>query len=211
MSGFYPGTPTQSVASRFGGVTDYAEFDTDGTLRFYGGATAFDDLRVEGATARVGAVAPTDGTGFRGDAAHQMRTFIHTQADEIQFYVQFMHGLKIGAKCYPHVHFMPVTTGTGVVKFVLEYYWANYSSQFPASPGTLALTYTIPSNEQWYHKIADSASGLILTGVNLSGIMKCRLYRDNTVGSNLAAAVAFLYFDIHVEIDAMGSSQEYVK
>lgn len=194
----------------FGNSVNYARFEADGTLRMAGTATVFDDLRVEGATARAGLVAPTDGVGFRGDANHQMRTFLHTQADEIQFYVQFMHGLKVGSTCYPHVHFMPVTTGTGVVKFILEYYWANVNGQFPASPGTYPMTKTIAADRQWYHQIADGA-GLALTAVDMSAIMKCRLYRDNTVGSNLAAAVALLYFDIHVELDTLGSSEEYTK
>lgn len=198
------------ATANIGGNSNYAGFAADGSLTFVGDATVFDDLRVEGATARVGAVAPTDGTGFRGDANHQMRTFVHTQADEVQFYVQFMHGLKVGSTCYPHVHFMPVTTGTGVVKFVLEYYWANVNGQFPGTPGTYPMTYAIGANKQWYHLIADGA-GLTLANVGLSAIMKCRLYRDNTVGSNLAAAVAFLYFDIHVELNSLGSSQEYIK
>lgn len=42
-------------------------------------------------------------------------------------------------------------------------------------------------------------------------VIKGRLYRDNTVGSNYAAAVTLLYFDIHVEINAFGSDEEYVK
>ena len=41
--------------------------------------------------------------------------------------------------------------------------------------------------------------------------LKCRLYRDNTVTNNIASAVTFLYFDIHVEIDSLGSSEEYIK
>lgn len=182
-----------------------------GSFQLLDSATVFDDLRVEGAIARVGSVAPTDGTGFRGDSNHQMRTFVHTQADEIQFYVQLPHGSKTGAVIYPHIHYMPTTTGTGNVKFILEYYWANINSQFPASPGTVELTDTIASNKQWYHLIADNAAGATLTDIGISAVLKCRLYRDNTVTGNIAAALAFLYFDIHVELDTMGSRQEYVK
>ncbi len=193
------------------GAGNYATFEADGTLRLAGNATVFDDLRVEGATARAGVVAPTDGTGFRGDGNHQMRTFLHTQADEIQFYVQFMHGLKTGSVIYPHFHYMPVTADTGVVKFVLGYYWANVGAQFGTPEATHALTDTIGANSQWTHLIADNAAGLTLTDVGISAIMKCRLYRDNTVGGNLAAAVAGLYFDIHVELDTLGSREEYTK
>jgi hypothetical protein len=190
---------------------NYATFGMDGTLQLAGSATAFDDLRVEGATARTGAVAPNDTNGFRGDNNHQVRYLIDSQADEVQFYVQFMHGLKIGAACYPHVHFSPSTTGTGTAQFILEYYWANVGAQFPASPGTYTMTKTWATNQQWYHLIATGAAPLTLTDVNISAIIKCRLYRDNTVGGNYAASLALLYFDIHVEIDAFGSAEEYAK
>ena len=39
------------------GAGNYATFEADGTLRLAGNATVFDDLRVEGATARAGVVA----------------------------------------------------------------------------------------------------------------------------------------------------------
>ena len=190
---------------------NYARFGNDGTLQLAGSATTFDDLRVEGATARAGLVAPNDTTGFRGDANHQVRYLRESQADEVQFYVQFMHAMKVGAACYPHVHFTPSSTATGAAKFILEYYWANAGGQFPASPGTYAMTKTWGTDQQWYHLVAVGASPLTLTDVNISAIMKCRLYRDNTVDGNYAASLALLYFDIHVEIDTLGSSEEYAK
>ena len=108
---------------------------------------------------------------------------------------------------------MPQTSSAGAqaVKFILEYYWANPDGQFPASPGTYPMTYTWSGDKQWYHCIADGSGGIALTDGSLSAILKCRLYRDNTVTNNLAAAVTFLYFDIHYEVDAFGSSQEYIK
>lgn len=194
---------------------NYARFADDGTLTLAGNATAFEDLRVEGMSTRVGTVAPTDTTGFRGDANHQVRNFINTQADEVQFMVQMPHAWKGGtaSTLEAHVHFMPIASSAGeqAVKFILEYYWANVNGQFPASPGTYPMTYTWTGDKQWYHCIADGSGGIALTDGALSAIPKCRLYRDNTVTNNLAAAVTFLYFDIHYEVDQFGSSSEYIK
>jgi hypothetical protein len=195
----------------FGGGSDKASFAADGTLSLSGAATAWDDLLQTVTGTRTGVVAPTTGTGFRGDSNFYHVTFLHTQADEVQFEIQMPHRGRAGSDCFPHVHFSPVTTGTGTVKFVLELYAANVAAQFPASPVQHVMTKTWATNQQWYHLIAANATGLAIPTWTLSQVWKCRLYRDNTVGGNYAAAVTLLYFDVHVEIDAFGSAQEYVK
>lgn len=195
---------------RFGSDTNYAQF-VNGVLRFSGTATVYDDLLRDATSARQGVVAPTVGTGFRGDANHIYTTFVHTQADEVQFELQLPHRGKAGSVLYPHVHFMPTTTGTGTVRFVLEYYAANVNAQFASSPATYEMTKTWATNQQWYHLLAPGAVGMTLAGWDLSNVWHCRLYRDNTVGGNYAAAVGFLYFDVHVEIDSLGSDEEFIK
>jgi hypothetical protein len=201
---------------RFGNVTggNYLEIDTTtGNLRLLGDATTFDDLRIDGLSTRAGVVAPTDETGFRGNNAFQVRNFVHNQADEVQFDIQLPHSWKEGGLLYPHVHFAPWISSTGAkaAQFILEYYFANVGEQFPASPSTYTMTKTWAVDQQWYHLIAGNATALTSTGKTLSSILKCRLYRDNTVSNNLAGKVAFLYFDIHYEVDGFGSDGEYEK
>lgn len=202
-----------AAKTQFGDVTggDYAEFAADGTLRMYGAATSYDDLLRDAVSTRVGTVSPTTGTGWRGDANFIHTTFVHTQADEVQFSVQLPHRGKADSILYPHVHFSPTTTGTGTVQFIMEYYPANVNGQFPATPETVTMTKTWAVNQQWYHLIAPTASGMDIGSWSLSNVWMCRLYRDNTVTGNYAAAVTFLYFDVHVEIDAFGSAAEYSK
>lgn len=192
---------------------DYLAIGADGTLTLQGEATVFDDLLRDATSTRTGVVAPTTGTGFRGDNNFYHTTMVHTQADEVQFEVQLPHRGKAGSLLYPHVHFMPtvVSAGAQAVRFVLEFYTANVNAQFPASPASIQLTKTWTGSQQFYHLIAGNDAGLAVAGWTLSNILKCRLYRDNTVANNLASPVAFLYFDIHVELDSLGSSEEYVK
>jgi hypothetical protein len=192
---------------------DYAEFEADGSFRLYGDATAFEDLRIDGLQTRTGVVAPTDETGFRGDVNFYARNFVHSQADEVQFSVQMPHGWNEGSPIFPHVHFAPWISNTGdkAAQFILEYYWANVDGTFPASPSNYTMTKTWNGDKQWAHMIALNASGLSTSGKTLSSILKCRLYRDNTVTDNLQGKVTFLYFDIHYEADSLGSRQEYIK
>lgn len=205
-------TAASQTTPKFGDSSNYLYIAADGSPRLYGTATQFDDLRVEALSVKIGITAPTDTTGFRGDATFQDRRFVHNQADEVQFSVQLPHGWKEGGTIFPHVHFCPITTdAAGTVRFALEYYGAKVGGTFPATPGTLLLTKTWSTNNQWVHLIADNDTGIDMTGYTLSSVLKCKLYRDNTVTTNLAQAVSFLYFDVHVEIDSFGSSSEYVK
>lgn len=195
-----------------GTTADYTKIEPDGTVFSVGEATCFDDLRVDAISTRTGQVAPTDETGFRGDNNHLVRNFVNNQADEIQFCIQMPHSWD-KTTIYPHVHFSPwaTSTGTQAAKFILEYYVSDFDNQFPASPATLPLTKTWTTNKQWFHLIADNNAGIDLSAYNISNILKCRLYRDNTVTNNFANKLTVLYFDVHFKVNSFGSRQEYVK
>lgn len=182
------------------------------SLLLSGDATVFDDLLTGAESARTGVTAPTIGGGFRGDANMYYTSFVHTQADELQFSVQFSHAWLEGSRFYPHVHFSPEAAGgaNNAAQFILLYRFANVDAQFPSGTSSLTMTKTWTGDKSWYHLIADGSGIAIPTGT-FSAIMKCRVYRDNTVTNNLAAGVAVLYFDWHIEIDRLGSREEYVK
>lgn len=171
----------------------------------------YDDSQTPSTATRTGVIAPTTETGFRGDGNFQAINFVNNQADEVQFTTQLPHVWKEGDAIFPHVHFSPWTTGTGNVQFILEYYQANVNEQFPASPSTYTMTYNVASNKQWYHLIANNSIPMSMTGKTASNMLYCRLYRDNTVGSNLAARVTFLGFDYHYVKDSLSSRSEYKK
>lgn len=200
---------------RVGTSPNYAYIESDGTFRLTGSATAWEDLRIDGLSARVGVTAPTDEVGWRGDNNFLARNFVHTQADEIQFQVQMPHAWLLGSDISPHVHLSPWITGTQAVQavqFIFEYYWANIGETFPVSGTSITLSYTWTGSKQWDHILCDHiSSDIVGTGKSLSSIMKCRLYRDNTVANNLAGKVTFLYTDLHYQVDGLGSNLEYIK
>lgn len=193
---------------------NYMYVESDGTVRLTGTATAWEDLRVDGLSTRVGVVAPTDEVGFKGNNNFYARNFVHTQADEVQFHIQYPHQMIIGSDLSPHVHFSPWITGTNdvqAVRFILEYYWAGINEEF-GSGTSYTMAYTWTGSNQWVHLIADGELGEFDTsGKGLSSMMKCRLYRDNTIANNLAGKITFLYFDVHYMVDSLGSKDEYVK
>lgn len=201
-------------SGQFGDVAggDYAEFGSDGTLELFGDATYYEDLRIDALSARVGVVAPTDETGFRGNANFISRNFVNNQADEIQFPVQLPHAWMEGGEFFCHVHFSPwvVPAAPYAVQFILEYYWANIEQQFPALAGSYTMTYT-GNAAQWFHIVATNPQSLLSGNKTISSVLKCRLYRDNTVVNNLPGRVALLYVDFHYQGNSLGSGLEYLK
>ncbi len=177
----------------------------------------WDDSQISPWSARVGALAPTAETGFRGDGNFLALNFVHTQADEIQFIQQARHSWREESEIFPHVHFSPfssVLKGDYAVQFILKFYQADVNGAF-GSVGTYTMTktftYNFDNEFQWYHLIASNLTALDQTGFGISNFLVCRLYRDNTVADNFPGKVTLLGFDYHYEVDAFGSDQEYIK
>jgi hypothetical protein len=167
----------------------------------------------------TGASPPDFAAGFAGDATLEVYYFdgINTM-EQIFFSVQMPHAWKQGSTIYPHVHFSPASTNGGdtasrVVRFILEYTWANIHETFGASASlNLDSAPFVPNASQWKHLLAVNASGIDAAGKTLSSMLLCRLYRDPAdAADTYPQDVAFLQFDVHYEIDALGSEQEYIK
>jgi hypothetical protein len=204
---------------RVGDDTDYALIGPDGTVTLAGAATAWDDLMIPGQSVRVGGTAPDFASGFVGDSTMWSYLFDGTgTVEEVHFSVQLPHAWKQGSTIYPHVHFAPTSTNSGdtasrVVRFTLEYTWANIYGTF-GSTSTINLDSDgfVPNTSQWKHLLCKNATGISGSGKTLSSMLMCRLFRDGgDAADTYPQDVAFLQFDIHYEIDAFGSSQEYVK
>lgn len=203
---------------RFGAGDDYVYLSKEG-LRLYGDATCWDDLMVPGTSVRVGAIAPDLEGGFGGNSNLFLYQFdgVNT-VEEVHFSIQMPHCWKEGSTIYPHVHFAPVSTNSSDtnqrrVRFSLEYTWANINSTFgAASILQLDSDLFVPNTSQWRHLLAKNSSGISGLNRNLSSMLLCRLYRDPADSADTYPQdAAFLQFDIHYEIDSLGSEGEYTK
>lgn len=203
----------------FGNGGNYVKVDEHG-VRLVGDATAWDDLMIPGQSVKVTGASPPDfAAGFAGDATLEAYFFDGGNTmEQIFFSVQMPHAWKQGSTIYPHVHFAPASTNAGdtagrVVRFILEYTWANIGETFGASSVlNLDSASFVPNTSQWKHLLAVAASGIDAAGKTLSSMLMCRLYRDPADSADTYPQdVAFLQFDVHYEIDALGSEQEYAK
>jgi len=204
-------TRIASVGATFGDnvAGNYSCFEDDGSLRFEGNATVWDDLRVPGLRAKTNASAPDLGAFGPSGNLLTYRFDGAATTEQVYFTLQMPHSWKQGSTLYPHIHWAPTDTNSGNVKWQLEYSWANIEGTFGA-PTTISVT-DGADGTAWKHQIA-AFSALSAAGKTISSMMVCRLFRNPTDGSDTYAYdAAFLEFDIHYQIDTIGSRQEYIK
>lgn len=172
----------------------------------------WDDTQVPALAFKTGATAP----GFEAfcpSGTLLCYTFAGAGTDDqVYFTVQLPHSYKEGTDIYPHVHWAETaTTGAGTnVVWGLEYSWANVAGTFGA-PSTIYVTNSV-SGTNWKHSLS-SFPTITGTSKTVSSILVCRMFRNaNTAtADDYDQSAACLGFDIHYQIDTLGSKNETSK
>lgn len=205
----------QAGTGKFGDVSggDYAGFLADGTLQLYGAATVFRDEKNDVVNLKVA------GTGVSINPTESTAEFTNASdlSDYLYVNVQLNHDRKLESNIYPHIHYF--ANDAVVPNFLLEYRW-----QVDGGAKTTAWTQLICNNAAFpyvsgtINQLAYSAP--ITPPVNdmLSDIVQFKIYRDNANTSTLflgadkfPGTVGILSFDVHIELDSMGSHEEFDK
>lgn len=192
---------------------NYSLFESDGTLKFNGNATVFDD--VNGSVLRVQVV----GVGL--SVNNLENTLDYSTAADLSDYsydnYQFSHKRKLGTYVYPHTHWVQKENNTP--NFLVRYRWQINGQPHSTTWNNYilnsnAFTYTAGSLNQ-----ITGGTGISAPSTDgISGVLQLRFFRDNTNASalfpttNLYSTTAnIMFLDIHNEIDTLGSRQEYIK
>ena len=206
-----------------GGTTDYTEFEADGTIKFNGAATVFDDLRTPALSVKVPASGNPGFSQFKNNGSASTGVFLYwfspTSEEEVYFVTQLPHNYKEGSNIVPHVHWVPADTAAGAgtdVSWGLEYTWANRDAVFGNATIIYADEQSIGPGEtltegKHYKTFFSAISG---TGKEISSMLVCRLFRDatGTGGTDdYDDDAGFLEIDFHYEIDTVGSRTVLVK
>ena len=123
---------------------------------------------------------------------------------------QMPHRWKEGSTIYPHIHFMCMTDVDPADNFGIdfEYTWADINEDYPANSTLENIDISTGVNSQYLHQLGNlTASGISGTGHTLSSVLICRIERVAAASSDYAGGVCILDFDIHYEIDTLGSRQ----
>jgi hypothetical protein len=179
--------------------------------------TVWDDLRiVPGAFEFAGASDPTLSNWQPGGAGTTFKVWKFLENDEVFFTCQLPHTYKQGTDIKAHLHWTPCDRGAAEsgndVDWRLDYTWANVDGTFGSS-STIAMLDTCDGTDD-KHQMTTTVT-ISGTGKEVSSMLVCRLYRDpvnDTWASILVAeSPALLEFDLHFEIDTMGSRTELTK
>ena len=158
----------------------------------------------------VGSNNPNWGTLFNGLQGY---TFDPTTMNQVWVDFHIVHDIALGTVLYPHVHWMPTTTGTGTVRWGFEYSVAKGHQQgadsvFPATT-TVYVTQTISSASQWMHFVAEvsQADAIPATNIEPDSVIKMRVFRDAT-NDTYAGNVHAWQADIHYQVNTLSTKNK---
>jgi hypothetical protein len=202
------------------GGTNYLSIADDGTVTLHGTATTYDDLRVDGSRVQNSGVTAPNWAVFVGGLYTNF--FEDTKTQSVYFNVQMPHAWKQGTDMGAHVHWTTNATAplATTVRWTIEYQWVNIGSNMNLATNNTTSGYTVltnaninPDNSLAVGEHAITSMGTISgSGMNLSSVLVCRVYREGA-GSNdtYTGNAALLSIDFHYEIDSFGSTTEYAK
>lgn len=197
---------------KLGGGSNYAEFEDDGTLIFYGSSITYEDLQVPVLTTKSNTNPPSL-TTFKGNTVLFAFSEENAQNEEqVYFSIQFPHAWNEGTTVYPHVHFTCGTTSADSVRWGLEYTWADVNGNFG---NTTTIYCSKQIGNAFDHKVVGFGGITPDTNQdNISSIMVCRLFRNSSnliEDSYTGHDVYLIMFDIHYQVNSLGSRYQWIK
>lgn len=141
-----------------------------------------------------------------------------TPSDFALMNVQLNHDRKLGMAISPHLHWIQATSITP--NWLIQYRWQGngktratswINNRWVSSVFTWTTSLTPMNQITEFSDITPSEDGL-------SDILQVRIIRDATNATSLFPGAAILTgdaiavnFDVHIEIDMLGSAEEYLK
>jgi hypothetical protein len=129
---------------------------------------------------------------------------------------QMPHRWKEGTAIRPHVHWTKTTSADGDVAWRLRYQIIGIGDTGPGtwSDGeivTTPVTGTPDGDTAWEHLLTNFTE-IPMTGQTLSSCVLFELARNGSdEGDTYGADARLLEFDLHYEIDSLGSAEEFTK
>lgn len=119
---------------------------------------------------------------------------------------QMPHQWKVGSTIYPHVHVRQARDEQATFK--IDYQWYDIGDTIPSAATYTMNTYAITYSSGTIAQLIKGSGGISGAGLGISSILKIVLYRqDNVYGADMLVD----QFDIHYEVDSLGSNEEYTK
>jgi hypothetical protein len=196
---------TISTPRIFGDGTDNTTVESDGTLKFNGAATNWNDINKSLLPLSTGANVPSI-IAVNGATYIKVRAFNGVGTlNELGEGCEVLHDYKEGTDIQPHLHWAPTTAAAGNVKWQLAYMWVERNGTY-GSETVISVT-TAAAGVAWQEQRVDfpAISGV---GHTIGSRFQFVLFRNPAdVADTYAADAAAFDFGLHYERDTIGSRQ----
>ena len=207
------------IRNAFGSVLagNYTQFEGDGTMRALGLATCYrDELQ-----SLISTTLTSPSGDFVLNAAEcsiTAKTSARYPSDYLSTNLQINHDWSPGTAIFPHLHWWQTTANTP--NWLIEYRW-----QKQGSTKTTAWTPIKWSSNAFVWAAGTLNQITIFSSIaapagygQVSDIVQFKIYRDYTdvsglflAGDPVNASQDLVNFDTHIQVDTLGSRQEYIK
>jgi hypothetical protein len=191
---------------------NYTEIETDGTLKFNGAATVWNDANVGVTMLALPAASQPDEDEFVDEVGSDtgITTFAFAAGEKVSGSIELPHDYKEGSNIYFHVHWQGIAApagGTDNVKWQLKYTVAQSEETLDAATTIVKET---AITVQYDFKLSEFAA-IVGTNFNIGDQFLFTLERiaasaDEYAGDALVATVG-----LHYECDTVGSRQMTTK
>lgn len=126
--------------------------------------------------------------------------------EAMSFTLQLPHNWVDGTTIYPHIHWVPRSTGTGNVQWNLDYSWADLNEISPetfpsATTSSVVISGPFTMNQHLLSNLTAGNVGIDGTGKNYSSVLICRIWRDSGVAADTYNGdCGGLSMDFHITI-----------
>ena len=172
--------------------------------------TFWDDMRAPATAVKGGGSPPSD------DTTNGCLLFSGSATNSVFITLQIPHTWYEGSTLKPHVHWQKTDTSSGDVLWQLDYKWSPINEVMDAAFTTLQATAVAAGTPD-----TDTADKHLITplgdisgqGKQVSDMLICKLSRLGGDASDTYdnQNARFLEFDIHYEVDGLGTAQLYTK
>ena len=208
---------TNGKTTFIGGSTDYTSFDEQGHMIIGGDTTIWDEVSQpligRNVLVSVGRI------DYNYDnLSLDFSTTARYPEEPVGVVTQTLHARKAGSDIRPHLHWIQAIDT--IPNILIEYRFCN-NGGVPTEWVLKPLTSTdnlfpfVAGAQQITEFNLPEGHG---TTLGLSGSFECKIYRDSANASGLftgadayAGVWEVKYYDIHIEMDSLGSREEFTK
>ena len=146
-----------------------------------------------------------------GTVFDNLQGLIFSASSMNQVWVDFHigHDIALGTKLYPHVHWMPLTNGSGTVRWGIEYSVAKGHQQEAFHPSvTVYVNHVVTANSLKKHYVSEvsEADAIPPTHIEPDSFVKIRVFRDaNNPIDTYTGEVHSWFADLHYQAERIGT------